>query len=196
MPAVTGTNSYNPHVACVLLQILRRRKGFVSLPLDAAWLQSPSLLQLRAAASFFGFAVVQMPLLLLLQPLLCIWLQILRRRKGFVSLALHAACLQPPTLDIIMPTFVYSAADPAASQGLCQLGALCMPPVTDNNHHHSDVASLLLQILRRRKGFVRIALQTGASLVPVFGFGETDLFETYVPPPNSLLAKVQRFSHR
>jgi hypothetical protein len=71
-----------------------------------------------------------------------------------------------------------------------------MPPVTDNNHHHSDVASLLLQILRRRKGFVRIALQTGASLVPVFGFGETDLFETYVPPPNSLLAKVQRFSHR
>jgi hypothetical protein len=55
---------------------------------------------------------------------------------------------------------------------------------------------LLLQILRRRKGFVRIALQTGASLVPVFGFGETDLFETYVPPPNSLLAKMQRFSHK
>lgn len=55
---------------------------------------------------------------------------------------------------------------------------------------------LLLQILKRRKGFVRIALQTGASLVPVFGFGETDLFETYVPPPNSLLAKAQRFSHK
>ncbi|WIA37057.1 hypothetical protein OEZ86_014034 [Tetradesmus obliquus] len=51
-------------------------------------------------------------------------------------------------------------------------------------------------ILKRRKGFVRIALQTGASLVPVFGFGETDLFETYVPPPNSLLAKAQRFSHK
>ncbi|TPX57015.1 hypothetical protein PhCBS80983_g04128 [Powellomyces hirtus] len=31
-------------------------------------------------------------------------------------------------------------------------------------------------ILNRRKGFVKLAIQTGASLVPVFTFGENDLF--------------------
>ena len=31
-------------------------------------------------------------------------------------------------------------------------------------------------VLGRRKGFVRLALQTGSSLVPVVSFGENDLF--------------------
>ncbi|KAJ3148040.1 diacylglycerol O-acyltransferase 1 [Geranomyces michiganensis] len=31
-------------------------------------------------------------------------------------------------------------------------------------------------VLNRRKGFVKVAIQTGASLVPVFSFGENDLF--------------------
>ena len=30
--------------------------------------------------------------------------------------------------------------------------------------------------LRRRRGFVRIALMTGASIVPVIGYGENELF--------------------
>lgn len=31
--------------------------------------------------------------------------------------------------------------------------------------------------LKERKGFIRVALQSGASLVPVFAFGENDVFE-------------------
>ncbi len=32
-------------------------------------------------------------------------------------------------------------------------------------------------VLGRRKGFVRLALQTGSSLVPVVSFGENDMFQ-------------------
>lgn len=34
-------------------------------------------------------------------------------------------------------------------------------------------------VLNNRKGFVRLALATGAEVVPVYGFGVSDLYETY-----------------
>jgi hypothetical protein len=42
------------------------------------------------------------------------------------------------------------------------------------------------QVLNKRKGFVRIALQTGAKLVPVIGFGENELFDVERPGPMRL----------
>jgi len=42
-------------------------------------------------------------------------------------------------------------------------------------------------VLGRRKGFVRLALQTGSSLVPVVSFGENDLFRVRWPPPSGLV---------
>jgi len=50
-------------------------------------------------------------------------------------------------------------------------------------------------VLRRRKGFVRIALESGAHLVPVACFGETDLFHMYKPAPGTLGHKFQSVSH-
>ncbi|XP_015589868.1 2-acylglycerol O-acyltransferase 1 isoform X2 [Cephus cinctus] len=46
-------------------------------------------------------------------------------------------------------------------------------------------------ILTRRKGFVRIALKNGTPLVPVFSFGETDLYDQFDSPEGSWLRKVQ-----
>lgn len=51
-------------------------------------------------------------------------------------------------------------------------------------------------LLARRKGFCRVALATGADVVPVLMFGETDLFDVWIPPAGSFAWKMQRLSHR
>ncbi len=53
---------------------------------------------------------------------------------------------------------------------------------------HPGTADLTL---KDRKGFVKIGLMTGASLVPVFGFGETDLYDQVDNPQGSKLRKLQ-----
>eukprot|EP00516_Mucochytrium_quahogii_P000186 CAMPEP_0203760300 /NCGR_PEP_ID=MMETSP0098-20131031/13625_1 /ASSEMBLY_ACC=CAM_ASM_000208 /TAXON_ID=96639 /ORGANISM=" , Strain NY0313808BC1" /LENGTH=510 /DNA_ID=CAMNT_0050653811 /DNA_START=1985 /DNA_END=3517 /DNA_ORIENTATION=- len=44
-----------------------------------------------------------------------------------------------------------------------------------------------------RKGFVRVALDNGADLVPVLAFGENDVFDTMYFPPNSWSRKIQEY---
>lgn len=51
-------------------------------------------------------------------------------------------------------------------------------------------------ILKKRKGFARLALETGASLVPVFCFGENDLYQALENPKDSLLRRFQEFLKR
>ncbi|KAF2886935.1 hypothetical protein ILUMI_19238 [Ignelater luminosus] len=46
-------------------------------------------------------------------------------------------------------------------------------------------------VLKNRKGFVKLALKNGAPLVPVFSFGETDIFNQVDNPEGSLLRKIQ-----
>jgi 2-acylglycerol O-acyltransferase 2 len=46
-------------------------------------------------------------------------------------------------------------------------------------------------VLKNRRGFVRIALQTGAPLVPVLSFGENDSYTTYVPDETSAFHHFQ-----
>eukprot|EP00741_Cyanophora_paradoxa_P003689 tig00000093_g3586.t1 len=45
--------------------------------------------------------------------------------------------------------------------------------------------------LNRRKGFVRLALETGAALVPVISFGEVDIWSQLPNPRGSLLRRFQ-----
>lgn len=47
--------------------------------------------------------------------------------------------------------------------------------------------------LLKRKGFVRIALQTGCSIVPVITFNEPELYDQITASDGSVFRKVQEF---
>lgn len=59
---------------------------------------------------------------------------------------------------------------------------------------HTEPGECYNIILKNRKGYARIALETGAHLIPVFSFGENDLYNTEkIKNPNSNYLKFQRW---
>lgn len=46
-------------------------------------------------------------------------------------------------------------------------------------------------VLKKRRGFCRIALKTGTSIVPVINFGELDIYDQLNNPPGSLVRRFQ-----
>lgn len=46
-------------------------------------------------------------------------------------------------------------------------------------------------VLKQRRGFIRIAMRTGSSIVPIISFGETGVFDQPANPPGSMMRKMQ-----
>ncbi|KAF7640244.1 hypothetical protein Mgra_00000073 [Meloidogyne graminicola] len=53
-----------------------------------------------------------------------------------------------------------------------------------------------LLTINNRKGFIKLALKTGANLVPVYNFGEDKVFINFPNPKNSLIWKYQQFMRK
>jgi 2-acylglycerol O-acyltransferase 2/2-acylglycerol O-acyltransferase 1 len=51
-------------------------------------------------------------------------------------------------------------------------------------------------VLKRRKGFIKLAIRTGADLVPVLSFGENDIYEQIHSDEHPLIHKLQMFIKR
>ncbi|CAD0197391.1 unnamed protein product [Chrysodeixis includens] len=96
--------------------------------------------------------------------------------------------------------------DLALALGVCSSSQESLMHLLDSKKYQGNCASMIIGgaaealdahpkeykvILNRRKGFIRVAMKSGASLVPVFSFGETDLFHPPSNPENSLLRRVQ-----
>jgi len=70
--------------------------------------------------------------------------------------------------------------------------ALCLVPggAPEAVDAHPGMATLYI---KKRKGFAKMALRHGASLVPMFGFGENELYAQVANPPGSWVRAVEEF---
>lgn len=51
-------------------------------------------------------------------------------------------------------------------------------------------------LLKKRKGFVKLALTHGSPMIPLFSFGEIDLYEQVIPVEASLASKIIKYIKR
>lgn len=58
---------------------------------------------------------------------------------------------------------------------------------------YSQPGGIYKLVLRNRKGFIKLALKHGTPIVPLFSFGEIDLFDHVLPAEGSILSKFLIF---
>ena len=124
-------------------------------------------------------------------------------RRGFSSLF--------PQLDRRVVTLPQNFWTPLLREYFLSMGAVTSDRETFRRYLHSQHPSALIVVvggaaeslvantgainlvLEKRRGFVREAIHANASLVPVLGFGETDLYQLYDTKDDPILVKIQSF---
>ena len=96
-------------------------------------------------------------------------------------------------IPLLAPLLTWIGCHPASRENISRLlhrGACFLLPDGVAGVFHSSFSREIAYI-SNRKGFVSLALRQGASLVPCYTFGHTQL-HSVVPGPNSWLAKMSR----
>ncbi|KAJ3325859.1 2-acylglycerol O-acyltransferase 2 [Boothiomyces sp. JEL0866] len=101
--------------------------------------------------------------------------------------------LIPGWRDYILSIGTVGSSKAAISNALKPGTALALFVGGAREFHHMKRGTMDL-VLNSRKGFVKIALTQGASLVPVLGFGENDIFDRVDHPNFSLLHKLAKLA--
>jgi hypothetical protein len=96
----------------------------------------------------------------------------------------------PGVRDILLALGATDASRYNAARWLAAGRSVLLSPGGANEAYYSVPGTQRL-LLRRRKGFIRLALESGAALVPVYGFGETECHRQH-RTTNAALAAVQR----
>ncbi|KAK6361900.1 diacylglycerol O-acyltransferase 1 [Orbilia blumenaviensis] len=112
--------------------------------------------------------------------------KVFRKRKGFVSGSATPVATSTTTVNHAQPNghIVLNGEKPAMKKGQ---GIT----IVIGGAQESLFAKPGTMTLKMRKGFLRVAVRTGAHLVPVLSFGENDLFDQLIPEKTSWVHKFQ-----
>lgn len=70
--------------------------------------------------------------------------------------------------------------------------AIGIAPGGASEAHYSQPGGIYKLVLKKRKGFIKLAVRHGTPIIPLFSFGEIDLFEQVYPTEGSLTEKLFR----
>jgi len=90
-------------------------------------------------------------------------------------------------IDVSRESLQFSLSERHTGQGVVVVVGGAEEALDAHPGHH-------ILTLNRRKGFIRMALKTGAQLVPVYSFGENDLFIQADNPKGSLIRSIQSYA--
>ncbi|CAG0920059.1 unnamed protein product [Notodromas monacha] len=110
-------------------------------------------------------------------------------------LSLHGNFLSPGFRDIFLMASAASASGASINHLLGRYGAkgeaICLVIGGAAESLYCRPSDVIKIILKPRKGFIKMALRHGASLVPVFSFGETEVYDQFDNPEGSIVRWVQ-----
>ncbi|ORX39148.1 diacylglycerol acyltransferase-domain-containing protein [Kockovaella imperatae] len=108
-------------------------------------------------------------------------------------LTLESNFMMPFYRDLIMSLGIASVSKQSCknilSRGPGHAIAIVVGGATESLSAHPGTADLTL---RRRFGFIKIAIREGADLVPVFGFGENDIYDQLPNDKDTVVYKIQK----
>ncbi|XP_020507071.1 2-acylglycerol O-acyltransferase 3b [Labrus bergylta] len=110
------------------------------------------------------------------------------------NLAILAGLFRIPLFrEYIMSAGLYPVSKPSLAYLLSQKGKGNAVVIVIGGAAESLASSpgMNTVVMKKRKGFVRVALESGADLVPVYSFGENDLFRQVIFSDGSLGRRLQ-----